>query len=180
MGRCSPHASNSPSVREAAEQTSALMAAHHLLFPSKCKPSCGSHTKAAREEKARQKGSPKVKEKGWSEVREQKQVRCRKNFPGTSQLVTSNLAGKQQGHYPSGSRCEEHTSPAHFPCSEGQTRSSFLCGHAEFMPFPERHLPGLGQEGTRFGLQPQSEHAPGRSAAIIIFSSLLVAQPSFP
>lgn len=41
----------------------------------------------------------------------------------------------------------------------------------------ECHLPRLEQEGTRGGLQPESER--GGGVSIIIFNGFLVEQPSF-
>lgn len=61
----------------------------------------------------------------------------------------------------------------------GQMGSSFLCGRAEFMQFPECRIPGLEQEGTRFGLQPSVSRDGGSTASIIIFNRLLVEQHSF-
>ena len=62
-----------------------------------------------------------MKKKAWSEMRGQKKVECRKNLPGSSQLVTSHLARKQRGCHLQGCSCEEHPShPPSGPCSRGR------------------------------------------------------------
>lgn len=126
-GRCLLQASNSPSIRELTEHTSAR-GSISLSARKRAGLSSGSHTKAAQEEKVRRELKKRKTRLEWKE-RKQKKVECRKNWPDTSQLVTSNLAGKQWGHRLRGWCCEGRAARTHFPRSEGQTGSSFSCDH---------------------------------------------------